>query len=207
MLLPDGGVVLRAGRAGVEGDHVELQALGDRRHKGVAELAVASHERVAHLPELALVAGAPGGAGSLERIRVEVEREVARHEPHLARVDVRGLELAEDLRREAVTELALQIGELHERDRGIGASKRVTAHVVQFHALILRRSWRGRGDALEGLPDRPEFLQHLLGLLGRDALGPGVPAGAEEQAGDDNPHARKTATSHKNLATILPRRV
>ena len=68
------------------------------------------------LPELALVGGAERRLGGLRRVRVEAERELPVHQPHLARVAAHHL-LHRVVRRAAVR--ALEVGELHDGDRRV----------------------------------------------------------------------------------------
>jgi hypothetical protein len=75
------------------------------------ELLLILEEDVVVLPELALVGGAEGRLGGLRRMRVEAERELPVHEPHLPRVAGHHL-LHRVVSRAAVR--ALEVRELHD---------------------------------------------------------------------------------------------
>ena len=88
-------VVAGARNAGAKRRHVEVEVGGRAADERRAQPGGVADERHPQFPELALVGGAAHGAGGWHRLRVEVERGVATHEPKRARVDIGLLNLLE----------------------------------------------------------------------------------------------------------------
>src|SRR6185436_2238634 len=79
-------LVLVAVQRRLELGHVEAQLLGVLLQAGAVELLLVGEQLVVHLPELALLAGGPGGAGGGLGVLVEGERVVLPGDADLARV-------------------------------------------------------------------------------------------------------------------------
>ena len=80
------------------------------------------NERLAHLPELALLARAARGLCRLQRMRMKIERQVAANEAKSAGVNVILLELNESIRLEPLAEGTLVVGKLNQRERRVSAA-------------------------------------------------------------------------------------
>jgi hypothetical protein len=147
----------------------------------IAPASAMSLRIVVHRPELALLVGALGRFGGLERIRVNaLERQVAVDVLHFARLDVGLLELWDHLPDMTAAERTLVIGKLDNRDRRVDLSLECRAGDDDVGADGGRPGRRGRrrhrrhrallneGPELgELLPDRLELLEHGLHVVGR----------------------------------------
>ena len=100
----------------------------------------AGEQRVVHLPELALLAGAVGGFRRRARRGMKLQRQVAHDEAQLAGVDEVLLQQRPGLALEAPAVRALVVGELQQRQRGVAACRGCT------------RAHRGSGARTAGHP-------------------------------------------------------
>ena len=112
-----------------------------------------------HLPEFPLLARAPVGARRGDRERMDcIERKIAADVAQLAGVDVVALDLRERGGVELPAERALKIGELHHRQRSVGAAEKVAGDARKRDAF-------GWSSLLDELPDLAQLAENLLILL------------------------------------------
>jgi hypothetical protein len=122
------GCVAQNGAAVVPGAHAgfearEVQSLGTREalNPRPAEIGIACEQGIVHGPEPALLGGAVRGLRRRLRPRMNLERQIAHDEAHLAGIDVEALQARPGLGLKPPTERTLVVGELKKREGRIRA--------------------------------------------------------------------------------------
>ena len=126
-----------------------------------------------HFPVLTLLRRAAPRGSRAARVLVEIEREVAADEAELSGIDVIRLDLRERGVVELLAERALEVGVLDHDQRCPGVAQGETAgRELVAHLVVQRRRLLAGLHSFQQLPDLPQLVQDVLGLLVRDAVGP-----------------------------------
>jgi len=130
----------RVGKALVERAHVQLQVLGERSERFGREPGVVEQDRMPHLPQFALLGGAPRRARRGHRLRVDAfNRQIADDVPQFPGVDPLFLDLLVGGDVVLPAERALQIGVLDHRQRRVGFANHEAGHRRQADVVVDRR--------------------------------------------------------------------
>ena len=196
----------------LEGVGLEAGLLRVAREVGGRERLLVAEELLVHLPVLALVAGALGGAGRAEGVGVDrLQRQVAHHVEDLAGLHVLTLDLRQRLLGVAAAERALEVRELHQHQAGAGAALGVgvghaevegfggdgrrraggLSRALQQGLDLLQIALHGADPGLERLDLLPERLQ-IVRALRRDH-------GGGQQRGGQRGHDRTTNAHERHL--------
>ncbi len=150
--------------------HADRACVLGKLGRGQRPLILEQH--VMHVPVFALLAGAVRGRGRCAGIGVQlIEREVAEHVTQLARVDVVFLEGRERRREEASAKRALEVGELDEGDRRVGAPQTRCVGHARPHRPTRRATAVGRTLAQQAEHLRELALDRLQICFGACQVG------------------------------------